>query len=247
MPSLVLLPPSKTMAEGGEGPAWEPTGPLGELRGDVAAAYQRTARSSRKRFGAAVDASGELLEDARELAAALTRMPTMPAGERYTGQVHAYGAFGELEGEEREAYARHVRVVSGLLGLVAPDELVPAYRLPMGAELPRIGSLAAFWRQPLTAEIVRQADGDPIWDLLSAEYQRALTLPAEQHVVVRFERPDGRAAHAVVGKQLKGALARWLATHGGDPNAVGGFESQGFRMAELRRDGATTVVFRQDA
>lgn len=247
MPALVLLPPSKTMAAGGDGPPWRPAGPLAAPREEVAGAYERTARSNRERFGAAVEADGDLLEETRRLAAGLRSMPTMPAGERYTGQLHAHGAFGDLRGDEREDYARHVRVVSGLLGLVAADEPVPAYRLPMGAALPRVGSLAPFWRPHLTAEVLRQAAGDPVWDLLSAEYQRALDLPDEQRIVVRFERSDGRAAPAVIGKQLKGALARFLSQHGGDPASVGAFEAQGHRMADLRRDGTTTVVFQPDA
>lgn len=244
MPALVLLPPSKTMRTDGSCPAWEPAGPLAQQREEVAAAYERTARSSRSRFATAVDASGDLLEDTRDLAAALRSMPTMPAGCRYTGQVHAFGGYADADVEERDRYARHVRVVSGLLGAVRPDEHIPIYRLPMGGTLPRVGPLWTYWTAPLTAELVSQADGAPIWDLLSAEYQRALDLPPAQRVVVRFERPDGRAVHAVQGKQLKGALARYLSSTGGDPSTVGEFRAQDVELTEVRRDGHTTVVFR---
>lgn len=246
MPALILLPPSKTMSLDADGPPWTPEGPLRDARQTVAEAYQRTARSNRARFGTAVDASGELLEDARELAADLFTMPTGPAGLRYTGQLHAHAGYAGLSGTERRRYSEHVRVVSGLLGLVAPDEAVPAYRLPMGAQLPRVGPLATFWRAPLSAEVARQADGEPIWDLLSAEYQRALAVPAEQHVVVRLERADGRAAPAVIGKQVKGALARYLALHDADPAALGGFEIQGFRLAEVRPGPPRLAVLRAE-
>lgn len=244
MPFLVLLPPSKTMNAGGDGPPWRPAGPLADQRREVADAYVRTASSNRKRFAQAVEASGDILEEVRALASELETMPTLPAGLRYTGQLHVHAGYAELSQPERGGYDRHVRVVSGLLGLAAPDELIPIYRLPMGRPLPRLGILYTYWRSALTDEVLRQADGAPIWDLLSIEFQRALDLPEDQRLVVRFERPDGRAAPSVIGKQLKGAFARYLSTTDGSIDAAEGFSTQGYAFHHLRGDTVTSVVFR---
>lgn len=252
---LVLVPPSKAMRADGDGPAWRPRGPLGEQRAAVAAAYEELAED-RSGFGTAVEAKGDLLVDALDQVRGLRTDPTAPAGDRFVGQLHRAAAYPEMSSEERSAYARHVRVVSGLLGVVAPDEPVPRYRLPMGAELPGVGRLATFWRAPLSEELARQADGEVIWDLLSAEYRRALDPTAGLRLVrVRFERPGPRgwrAAPAVVGKQLKGALARHLshAWAAGDPSgraAAEAFSDQGYRYHGERPGRVPTVLYRSEA
>ena len=248
---LVLVPPSKTMQPDGNGPPWEADGPLAHEREQVAAAYERLAED-RSRFGEAVEAKDELLDDALDQVRGLRTDPTAEAGTRFVGQLHLRAGYPGMGSEGRGRYARHVRVVSGLLGLVSPDELVPRYRLPMGASLPGIGSLATFWREPLTGELARQADGDRVWDLLSAEYRRAVDPEALELVRVRFERPGGdgwRAAPAVVGKQLKGSLARHLshAWSAEDPSgraAAEAFTDQGYRYHGERQGRVTTVVYR---
>lgn len=248
---LVLVPPSKSMRPEGEGPAWAPAGPLGEERARVAAAYERLAED-RGSFGATVEARDELLDDALDQVRGLRSDPTAPAGDRFVGQLHLAAGYPEMGAKEQQRYARHVRIVSGLLGMAAPDELVPRYRLPMGATLPGVGPLASFWREPLTDELARQADGDVVWDLLSAEYRRAVDPVPLSLVRVRFERPhDGgwRAAPAVVGKQLKGALARHLSHTWSrqDPEgraAAETFTAQGYRYHGERPGRVPTVVYR---
>ena len=42
-----------------------------------------------------------------------------------------------------------VLIASALWGFVRPTDRIPAYRLSMGATLPRIPSLPALWRDPL--------------------------------------------------------------------------------------------------
>lgn len=251
---LVLLPPSKTMRPEGDGPAWTPSGRLAAPRGEVAAAY-RSLVDDRRRFGDAVDASGDLLDEAIDQARGVESDPTAPAAGRYTGQLHQAVGYGQLRAADRRAYDRHVRIVSGLLGLVAPDELVPRYRLPMAAALPATGPLAAFWRDHLGEELARQAGNGLVWDLLSAEYRRAID-PVDLRIVqVRFERPAGadwRAAPAVIGKQLKGALARHLSTAVSrrDPDARAAaetFASQGYRYAGERDGRIPTVLYRAPA
>lgn len=248
---LVLLPPSKTMQPKGDRPAWSPDGPLAEQRAEIAAAYQRLAED-RARFGAAVEAKDDLLDDALDQVRGLRSDPTAPAGDRYVGQLHRAAAYSDMDPAEQQRYSRHVRVLSGLLGMASPDELVPRYRLPMGATLPGTGSLATYWRAPLTAELQRQSDGDAVWDLLSAEYRRAVDPAPLRLIRVRFERPGGRdwrAAPAVVGKQLKGALARHLSTarSAEDPDgraAAEVFTGQGYRYHGERSGRVPTIVYR---
>lgn len=67
-----------------------------------------------------------------------------------------------------------VLVPSGLWGLVAAADPIPAYRLKMSARVPPIGSLAAFWRPRITPVIDRLAGGGWIIDLLPREHAAAI-------------------------------------------------------------------------
>ena len=49
---------------------------------------------------------------------------------------------GSLPGE-------NVLIASALWGFLRPSDRIPAYRLSMGATLPRVPSLPALWRDPL--------------------------------------------------------------------------------------------------
>src|SRR5690606_12094601 len=105
-----------------------------------------------------------------------------------------------------------VRIVSGLWGLVAPDDPVPDYRLKMSATLPEIGRLSTWWRPRLSPALATLADGRVVWDLLPIEHEAAcdwtLATP-ERRVTVRFVDSDDRTV-SHWNKLLKGALVRWL-------------------------------------
>ena len=70
-------------------------------------------------------------------------------------------------------------IASALWGVVRPDDPIPAYRLSMGARLPRLGPLPAFWRPALRAAL---PDGGLVVDLRSGPYAAAWT-PRDAEVV----------------------------------------------------------------
>jgi cytoplasmic iron level regulating protein YaaA (DUF328/UPF0246 family) len=211
---VILLPPSKGKAAGGSGPAYARTfgrHPLVTARTElleaaVASASERDATVLVRRCGVAASAASATRTMLRGLAAA----PTMPAQRRYTGIVHGNAGLAQLD---VAAMAVDVRIVSPLMGLVALDEPVPAYRLEFTATLPGLGSVANFWRDRLCEELLRVAGGARVWDLLPGEHARMwpVGLREELDVVgVRFVRPDGRAANAARTKVAKGLLAAHL-------------------------------------
>jgi uncharacterized protein len=216
---VILLPPSKGKAPGGTGRAYARTlarHPLAEHRRDVleaavASAAERDDAVLARRCGVAErDAA-----DARRMLAGLADAPTMPAHRRYTGIVHGNARLGDVDPATAGA---DVRIVSALLGLVAPDEPVPAYRLEFNATLPGLGGtasggVATFWRDRLAEELCRVAGGARVWDLLPAEHARMWPRGVRDDldvVTVRFVRPDGRPANAARTKVAKGLLTALL-------------------------------------
>jgi len=211
---VILLPPSKGKAAGGTGRAYARTfsrHPLATARRElldaaIASASERDAAVLARRCGVAQSAASS----ARASLLGLADAPTMPAQLRYTGVVHGNAGLAQLDVAEM---AVDVRIVSALMGLVALDEPVPAYRLEFAATLPAIGSVTTFWRDRLCEELLRVAGGARVWDLLPGEHARMWPtgLREELDVVgVRFVRPDGRAANAARTKVAKGLLAAHL-------------------------------------
>lgn len=208
---LLLLPPSKGKAPGGDGPAYERTleaaHPLGEARRTLLAAVasdvQRLDDVALARLAGVprrdVDAHRESLRD-------LGGSATLPARRRYTGIVHGNAALADREPSEAIA----VRIVSPLLGLAAPDDQVPAYRLELAAATPTLGGLGPWWRAAAADHLEDLAGDGLVWDLLPTEHRRIWTAArrdALDVVDVRFVRPDGRAANAARTKVAKGRLA----------------------------------------
>ena len=145
--------------------------------------------------------------------------PTAPAKKVYTGVLYAAAGLDRLTPTARARAASSVRIVSGLWGLVAPDDEIPAYRLSMGTDLPGIGPLAGAWRAPLGIELQERAEGELVIDCRSATYLAAWRPPhGTDWVAVRVlrEEPDGsRTVVSHSAKHTRGILTRHLLTRRG--------------------------------
>lgn len=149
----------------------------------------------------------------------LRTAPTAPAKKVYTGVLYGAAGLDRLTPTGRARAAESVRIVSGLWGLVAPDDPIPAYRLSMGTDLPGIGPLAGAWRSSLGVELQERAEGELIVDCRSATYLAAWHPPTNAHwVAVRVlrEEPDGsRSVVSHSAKHTRGVLTRHLLTRRG--------------------------------
>lgn len=210
---LLLLPPS-------EGKALPRRGRPVDLGGLVAPeltpqrealldALEALARGPREDALAALGLSeaqaGELALDAR-----LRSAPAATADRVYTGVLFERLRLGELRGTARRRARERVLIASGLWGVLRPGDRIPAYRLPIGARLPGLGGLAAFWRPALTAAL--PADGLVV-DLRSSGYAAAWRPPEATLVPVRAwaEQTDGtRTVISHMAKRVRGDVARAL-------------------------------------
>jgi len=210
---VLLLPPSEGKAPGGGRPAW-PDAPQSFPELLTHRVGVRDAVRSAIRGGDAerlLGVRGPHLERALAEWTALDDAPTLPAHARYSGVV--WGALDPagLDAASRRRLLRRVLVPSGLWGLVAAGDRLPAYRLKMGARVPPLGPLAAYWRPLVTPLVAARAGRGWIIDLLPEEHAAVLDpalLEGARRVRVELrDGPGGRAAgHA--GKAAKGRLAR---------------------------------------
>ena len=113
----------------------------------------------------------------------------------------------------------HLRILSGLYGMLRPLDLMHPYRLEMGTRISiaRTASLHAYWK-PRIIDALRAAHEDAggrgIVNLASAEYfkavdHRALGAPVVTPVF-KERRDNGRLqSMSFFAKKARGAMARW--------------------------------------
>lgn len=222
---LVLLPPSETKRDGGDGPpldlaALSHDAELGAVRTElvdelVALAADRPA--ARAALGVSERQDSEVDRNAR-----LGEAPTMPALDRYTGVLYDALDPGGFTRATRGRARSRLAVCSALFGLLGADDPVPAYRLSSGSKLPGSGTLASRWRPALDPLLARIAGGELVVDLRSGGYAALGAVPGAVTVNVLAERPDGsRSVVSHHNKAHKGGLARLLATSRAEPAEAG--------------------------
>ena len=166
---LVLLPPSETKRDGGDGPALaldrlsfpgleEPR--VAALASTIELAADAEATMRALKLGPRQ--AGEVERNRR-----LQASPTMPTIDRYTGVLFDALDAPSLDHDARAYAARHLVVHSALFGLLGGGDPIPAYRLSHDSLLPGL-RLRQHWRPSIAAEL--EAAEGLIVDLRSEGY-----------------------------------------------------------------------------
>lgn len=218
---LVLLPPSETKADGGDGAPLDldklSFPELTPVRAKVADALVELAND----LPASLAAHGLSARQEAEVARnrALFSSPTMPALRRYTGVLYDNLDIASLTPARLRRASERLAVVSALFGLVRATDPIPAYRCSGGSTLPALGPLPAIWR-PAMEPVLRALD-ELIVDLRSGSYVALAKIPEAIAVKVVTEGPGGkRLTVSHFNKAAKGRLARVLGTVTRAPDSV---------------------------
>ena len=179
--------------------------------------------------------------------------PRMATLDRYApGVLYEALEFAHLPTGARRRFLEHTVIVSGLWGLLRPDDLIPDYKLPIDASVPGIGKVSAYWKPSLSAVLNRMVEGRVVWDLLPGVHADAWddTRVYARRVRVRFvtEAADGERTGVSHGiKDLRGRLAGHLVREGAErDDALASWHApDGFRFDEaatVRDDDARSTV-----
>ena len=142
-----------------------------------------------------------------------------PAALAFDGDVY-WGLEAKTLSDDDLTYAQdHLRILSGLYGLLRPMDEIQPYRLEMGTRLsnPRGGTLYDFWgdrvQQAVRDDLAGHAE-PVVLNLASNEYfksVRAKTLGVPVISVKLLEEKDGRARPVQYYTKFgRGAFARWV-------------------------------------
>lgn len=223
---------------------------LDVTRGEVLAALAAAMKGSEAERSKLLGVKGKALAVATAANRAARSSPTMPSIERYTGVLYDALDHRSLNAAHRRRLQASVLIFSGLWGAVAPADLIPEYKLKMGASLPRLGKLSTWWRGELSGAIAERAAGRRVWNLLPNEHAAAWQAPGglDQWSVRFLDRlADGSlVAVSHSNKALKGELVRFLAAEpGADVSDLAAWKHpSGYRLAKDLTDvrGGVTIL-----
>jgi len=165
-----------------------------------------------------------------------------PAILAYEGIQYQYMAPGVFTDHELEYIQQHLRILSGLYGVLRPFDGVIPYRLEMQAKLKTEGhkDLYSYWGSCIAEELCR--DEELIIDLASKEYSISVSrhLPEGVRLItcVFGEEKDGKIIEkGTMCKMARGEMVRFMAENNVlDVEKLKGFSAQGYRYSEEYSD-----------
>ncbi|MEE4089026.1 peroxide stress protein YaaA [Pseudomonas viridiflava] len=173
----------------------------------------------------------------------------------FKGDVYT-GLQAETLSEDQLDYAqKHLRMLSGLYGLLRPLDLMQPYRLEMGTRLAnaRGKDLYAFWGTRISEwlnEALADQGDDLLLNLASTEYFSAVKRSALNARIIDIEFKDLKNGQYKIisfyAKKARGMMSRFVIEERIDsPEALRAFDVQGYRYnAELSTP--SNLVFLRD-
>ncbi len=242
---IAVLSPAKTLDYSSPLPPVETDAP--RLAGDADAIARGAARLGAKKLGELMKISPKLADLNARRFRDFPHAEERPALLAFAGDVYTGFEAKSLEAPAIEFAQGHVRILSGLYGLLRPLDAMRPYRLEMGTRWApgRAKDLYAYWGDriaALLAQDVTDSGSDTVLNLASQEYWHAVDgrLPAGIRVIdvdFREAGPDGPRFVSFHAKKARGMMARWMCEHRiTDVDAMQGFDSDGYRFAGAEGD-----------
>ncbi len=160
-----------------------------------------------------------------------------------------------MSAQDLDYAQKHLRILSGLYGLLRPLDLIQAYRLEMGIKMNtgKGGNLYEFWGQQITRNLNKSfsnTNSQYLINCASNEYFRALqpdALKADVITPVFSQVKDGQVRMmGMMAKRARGAMARYLIQNRIDrPEGLKDFSVDGYRFQARVSDSQIFEFYRQ--
>lgn len=174
----------------------------------------------------------------------------------FRGDVYTGLDADTLGASELNFAQRHLRILSGLYGLLRPLDLMQPYRLEMGVKFANRGgrNLYEFWGDSITVELNRQlrkSGSEVLVNLASNEYFRAVQPRALDAEIITPVFKDLKAGKYKIisfyAKKARGQMARFIIDNGfNSPDELKKFKTGGYRYNKAEST-AREPVFTRDA
>ncbi len=153
------------------------------------------------------------LEEAIRVNSEIYDAPLMSALDRYSpGVMYAAMDFANLPTGAQRRLLENGVILSGLFGLLRPDDLIPNYQLGMDVSIPDIGPVADYWRPVVSPILNDNLEGRWVWDLLPEVHRKAWTdeHTYEARVEIEFERVEDGERVPITGEDLEVERGRFV-------------------------------------
>ena len=199
---------------------------------------KKSAGSLKKLFHVSEDIAQLNYDRYQNWDASKTEMKGRKALNAFNGHVYQKIDVNTL-GEEDRTYAnKHLRILSGMYGLLKPTDLILPHRLEMGTKWPVTKrNLYGYWTNFVTKELNRTIAGensDVLVNLASNEYFKVIDRKKIRCKIIDIEFKERRSDgdYAVVSifiKQARGLMCRYAFQHKiQHPEELMSFDSEGY-------------------
>jgi cytoplasmic iron level regulating protein YaaA (DUF328/UPF0246 family) len=242
---LAILSPAKTLDYSSSLPPLSPTKPRFGAEADTL--VRGASRLSAKKLSGLMHISDKLAKLNADRYRGFEDQAERPAIFAFAGDVYTGFEVKTLDESAVDFAQDHVRILSGLYGLLRPLDAIRPSRLEMGTPWApgRAKNLYAFWGQRISDLLARDLDAEGsgvIVNLASREYWHAVeTAPPKGARIItidfREEGPSGLRFNSFAAKRARGMVARYICEHRlTDPEALKGFDSDGYAFAGAEGD-----------
>ncbi|MDW5417209.1 peroxide stress protein YaaA [Iodobacter sp. CM08] len=168
----------------------------------------------------------------------------------FMGDVYEGLNAGEMNQTQLDYLSKHLRILSGLYGLLRPLDLIQPYRLEMGTSLanPAGNHLYAFWGETIT-KAINQLEPKVVVNLASTEYFKSvkpklLNSPLITPVFEDYKNGKYKII-SFYAKRARGLMVRWAASHNiNQAEYLKAFNSEGYQFTPSVSNGMSWVFRR---
>ena len=174
----------------------------------------------------------------------------------FNGDVYEGIAADTLKPEQIQYLQQHVRLLSGLYGILRPLDLMQPYRLEMGTAFAntRGKNLYEFWGDIITNllnDTLAQAGSDILVNLASQEYFKSVnTKKLKARLITPVFKDEKNGKYKIISfyaKRARGLMVRYAAEHNiTDPEMLKNFDYEGYSFNAAASNESEWVFMRKE-
>ncbi|MDA8746588.1 peroxide stress protein YaaA [Litoreibacter sp.] len=232
-----------------------------EFQDDANTLAAAAGRLSTKKLGALMSISDSLAKLNYDRFKAFEPVSTpensKPAALTFAGDTYIGLEAASLDVDDLNYAQDHLRILSGLYGLLKPKDAIQPYRLEMGSRLKsgRKTSLYAYWGDKIALKLNAEGEAigaDTLINCASQEYFGAVDLKALKLNVITptflDDKPSGPKIVSFFAKQARGAMARFIIQNRiTSPEGLADFDTGGYSYVPSRSTPQNPVFLRTEA
>jgi len=180
------------------------------------------------------------------------RETTTPALLAFNGEVYRGLNAKEMSNDDLDFAQGHLRILSGLYGVLRPLDLMQAYRLEMGTKLQlnTYKNLYQFWGDKITKRLNNDlGEGEYVINLASTEYYKSVNQSKlKAKVITPIFKDYNKGKYKIVAiyaKNARGQMANYIIKNRiTNPDLLKSFDNNGYAFEPTQSDESNWVFLR---